>query len=47
MLSILECSDLAELSFSIRLEENGALGNRVNFQPEDFHLAYEGLVKAR
>ena len=42
----LECSDLAELSLAIRLEENGVLGNRANFQPEDFHLAYEGPLKA-
>ena len=27
----LECSDLAELSFSLRLEENGVLVKRVNF----------------
>jgi hypothetical protein len=47
MLRTLECSDLTELSFSIRLEENGVLGKRVNFQPVDYHLAYEGPMKAR
>ena len=31
MLRALECSDLAELSFSRRLEANGVLGEPANF----------------
>lgn len=31
MLRTLECSELTELSFFMRLEENGVLVKRVNF----------------
>ncbi len=47
MLRILECSDLAEPSFSIRLYENGVLGNRARCEPWGFYLAYEGPMKTR